>query len=185
MMYISKGVVKAAFDKESMTVNHRGADVRLDRTQAPIWLAGQYMAQEFKWPNLTVNELIDLGVVVMTEEDGPLGRYRLLTDCVIAPAENKLFRKPIKISERNIWEWISKAGIRPTVAELICLEQNQIEPAPELLGEENRQNLVSAIYSSETIGDNILEGLMEHSTFRDDVVDTIYGLLKKKRIILI
>ena len=185
MLYISKGTVKSGSTNKALTVNLRGAEYDLSGDHAALWLAGQFGPRECFLQPAALNELINLGLVEATGESGALGHYRLLTRCIIVPSRLKIFRQPIVRSERQVWQWISNAGLRLTVAELICLAQNQIEPLPRYLSETNRQNLVEAIYSAETIGDNILENLMERSVMRNVTVEAVFGLLRKKRIILI
>jgi len=185
MLYISKGTVKPGSTDKAVTVNLRGSEYSLSGDHAALWLAGQFGPRECFLQTAALDELINIGLAEATDESGVLGRYRLLTYCILVPARLKTLHHHLSKHERPIWQWISKAGLRLTVAELICLAQNRIEPLPKYLGETNRQNLVEAIYSAETIGDNILENLMERSAMRDEIVDTVFFLLCKQRIILI
>ena len=185
MMYISKGASTVHSGSKKVTVKLRGNSYELSDEIARAWQAGQNEPVALANSSSAIDHLIRLGIAASTEEDGGLGRYRLLTDCIIIPAKDRHFRKPLELIEQRTWTWISKAGIRLSVAELINLAQKHVRPAPELLGEANRQRLVEAIYTTETIGDSILENLMEHSEFRDNIVDTVYDLLKKHRIVLI
>jgi len=87
--------------------------------------------------------------------------------------------------ERRVLQWIRWAGLRLTIAELTLLAERGLGPVPALLGEQNRQALTEAIYTTETICDGILETLMEKSPVRDDTVLAVLGLLRKKKIYLI
>ena len=185
MLYISKGAVKESFAFNSLIINIRGTEHHLRGERAALWIAGQFNVQEYAARPAALNELVYLGLVETADESGPSGYYYLLSRCIIIPAKPKMFRRKLSRTEEYTWQWISKAGLRLTVAELICLAQNRVEPRPEYLGSANRQTLVEAIYSTETISDNILENLMEHSEKRDETVDAVFGLLRKKRIILI
>lgn len=71
------------------------------------------------------------------------------------------------------------------MAELTFLLEKRIAPSENWLGEENRQALTEAIYTQETIFDNVLEAQMEHAQSRDVAVGAVLSLLKKKRIILL
>ena len=72
-----------------------------------------------------------------------------------------------------------------TMAELVFLREHGMELEAQWIGEENRQKLTEAIYTGETIFDNILEAQMEHAGCRDMVVRDVLSLLKKKRILLL
>ena len=185
MIYISKGMAKPGTTEKALIINIRGAEHHLSGERAELWLAGQFNLQEYDIQPASLDELIHLGLAEAVDNSSPTGRYDLLTRCIIVPAKLKMFRSTLGQSERQVWQWISKAGLRLTVAELICLAQHQIDPLPQYMGETNRQNLVEAIYTTGTIADNILENLMEYSDRRDDIVSAVFGLLRKKRIILI
>ena len=81
--------------------------------------------------------------------------------------------------------WLREAGLRLTVAELVYLTERRISPSAKLLGVENRQKLVSLIYTENNIRENILENQMEKARCRDFVVESLLTLLKRKRLVLI
>jgi len=185
MQYISKGAVAPGSTMKKLTVNLRGMAHILSEQEAAPWLIGQFAPQSlFEYPP-ALKRLTEIGLTEITDEDGALGRYRLLYGCIIAPVKLKLLRRPLNTDELPVWEWINTAGLRLTVAELIRLAEKGISPQSELLGAENRQNLVESIYSADTIADNVLEPLMEKSVARDVTVESVLGLLRKKRILLI
>jgi hypothetical protein len=186
MMYISKGTAAADSAQENLTVSMRGTEHRLSEECAALWLAGQFALNEITAEQIpALEQLAQLGLAEITEETGAPGRYRLLTGCIIVPAKPKMFHRPLSKSERQTWQWIHKAGLRLTIAEIVCLAEKGVKPESALIGAENRQNLVEAIYSAETIADNILENLMESTEKRDEMVESVLGLLRKKRIFVI
>ena len=71
------------------------------------------------------------------------------------------------------------------MAELVYLTEYNIEPEPQYLGQENVQTLVERIYTRDTIFDNTLENLMEHSQCRDQVVKLVLKLLRRRRVVLL
>ena len=75
--------------------------------------------------------------------------------------------------------------LRLTVAELIFLREHKIRPEPRYLHSENRQALVEAIYTKNTIVDNCLEQIMECAECRDETVRILLVLLKKKKLIVL
>ena len=87
--------------------------------------------------------------------------------------------------QKELLSWMSEAGLRLTVAELVFLAEHGITPAAHLLGAGNRQALTETIYTQDNIFDNILETQMEHAVTRDEVVSALLKLLKKKRLLLL
>ena len=94
----------------------------------------------------------------------------MLTQCVLIPAKVSGFRAPLRTQEKWVLQWLCEAGMHLTMAELVFLREHGMEPEAQWIGEENRQKLTEAIYTGETIFDNILEAQMEHAGFRDMVV---------------
>ena len=92
--------------------------------------------------------------------------------------------KVVKINlsklEKEILIWLKNAGIHLSVAELIYLIEHKVEPSDDLLYEENRQALVEKIYTTENIANNILENQMLEAQCRDNVVNSLISLLKKR-----
>ena len=73
--------------------------------------------------------------------------YRALTQCVLVPAKAGRLRAPLNPLESQTLQWLREAGLRLTMAELVCLRERDIRPEPGLLGEENRQALTETIYT--------------------------------------
>ena len=111
--------------------------------------------------------------------------YRAMTQCVLVPAKTGKLRMPLNPLESQTLQWLREAGLRLTMAELVCLREHGIAPSAVLLGEENRQALTETIYTQETIFDNVLEAQMERASCREEMVRAVLGLLKKKRIVLL
>ena len=86
--------------------------------------------------------------------------------------------------ERQINTWLQKAGIRLSVAELVFLQEHQITADSGMFGVRNRQRLIEAIYTKDNIQDNLLEHQMEKAECRDEVVEALMQLLKKKKILI-
>ena len=165
MKYISKGMVIRASTEDLLFVTRCGVDFQLTGEQAALWLNGRFGFAKNRENVLEVKALRQLkrqGLVEITEGDEPVFEYRALTQCVL-----------------------TEAGLRLTTAELVFLTEHHVAPQINLLGDRNRQNLTEAIYTQETIFDNILEAQMEHAAVRDEVVSALLRLLKKKRILLL
>ena len=129
--------------------------------------------------------MANLGIIESGGGESGAAFFRLLTNCVICPASGKFAPSLLSRTERRLWKWITRAGLRLTIAELTFLTERGIKPTAALLGPDNRQALTEAIYTAETIQDGILETLMESSPSRDATVDAVLMLLKKKKIFLI
>ena len=131
-----------------------------------------------------VRKMAEAGLAVTTEETGKLAAFRLLTGCVLSPSASK-WAFPLLGRERRVWVWLTRAGLRLTSSELVRLEEQNLLPVPDLLGEANRQELTEKIYSNTTIFDGVLDVEMEHSPARDATVAYILKLIQAQRLLLI
>lgn len=186
MRYISKGIVQKASTEKHLVVMRCGVVHELTELEAGLWLNGRFgfasvdedVQTDKALYRLVRQELLELS-------DGSVGDYRALTQCVLVPAKAKSLRTPLSGKEKWALAWLVNAGLRLSMAELVFLLEHQIAPDENLIGAENRQELIECIYTRETIGDNILEDLMEKSDYRDETVHTVLSLLRKKRMILL
>lgn len=184
MLYISKGLVQEHSTEALLLIRHCGCDYQLTGLEAAIWLDGQ---TEFAStdPSWATEHLYRMGLIDYEKEDSPLSRYRILSRCICCPCEGKLPLIPLRSSSTTILTWLKKAGLRLTTAELIYLTESRILPCETLLSEENKAALIARIYTRNNIRDNLLEHQMERAVCRDQVVETLLYLLKKKRLVLI
>ena len=186
MTYLSKGKLYRK-TKQAIIVSHCGVLHKLTGAQAALWLMGQYA------PGYTHNAqdeaelelLAGLGIAECCGSEEPVTLFHLLTNCVICPVRKKVIAVRWSSAERILWRWLTKAGLRLAMAELTLLAERGLEPISSLLGKQNRQTLTEAIYSTDTISDGILETMMKNSPARDEMVQTVLSLLRKKKIILI
>lgn len=183
MIYLSKGAVCKGSTEERLRIAHCGNESILVKSEAVLWLNGQFGFAETSDHGI-LKHLERMGLVECEQENSALSRYRLLTRCVCCPAKNNsgLFSSAL---EKELLVWLTKAGLRLSVAELIFLTEKQIKPAENLLYESNRQALVEAIYTPNNIIDNLLELQMEKSASRDLVVNALLGLLRKKKLVIL
>lgn len=188
MKYISKGMVVKASTEDILYVTRCSVDFQLTGIQADLWLNGRFGFSELRADNrLAITALNQLKRQELVELADPeeTGEYRALTQCVLAPAKTKSGGLTLSADEKWALKWLIEAGLRLSMAELVCLREHGLNPEPELLGDNNRQALTEVIYTQENIFDNILETQMERAAARDAVVKTVLSLLKKKRIILL
>ena len=188
MKYISKGIVVNGSTEQILHVTRCGVDFQLTGEQAALWLNGRFAFAQCKMENprlrVALEQLRRQELVELAKAD-EAGEYRALTQCVLIPAKVSGFRAPLRTQEKWVLQWLCEAGMHLTMAELVFLKEHGMEPESQWLGEENRQKLTEAIYTGETIFDNILEAKMEHAGCRDMVVRDVLSLLKKKRILLL
>lgn len=185
MMYLSKGLPVQELDGKEFRVSRGGTIFAMGPKLEALWRAAQRAPQEVPLgTERFVRRLEQSGLVMTTEEHGKLGNYWLLADCIICPVSENTGSVWPGLDSR-IWTWIEKAGLRLTASELIRLEEQHTQPAPELLGEEGRQKLTERIYTPETISDRVLPILMERSPARDALVDSLLRLLRKDRLFLV
>ena len=185
MTYVSKGKLSRRA-KGAVVVSHCGVRHELTDLQAALWLAGQHAPSSIHHPKQVevLVKLAALGIAECCDGADNTALFRLLVNCVICPV-GRTVTFYWQSNDRRLWRWITKAGLRLTIAELTLLAERGIEPVPALLGKENRQALTEVIYTTDTVSDGILESLMEKSPARDAVVQTVLSLLRKKKIILI
>jgi hypothetical protein len=187
MIYISKGILPWKPGKETVSVSRCGALHKLTGDAALLWLAGR------RRPRHTQNTdrdsalklLAELDVAECCDDSDDTAVFRLLTGCVICPVRVKTRPTLLNRHERRMRKWISLAGLRLTIAELILLAERGIKPTPALLGEQNRRALIQTIYTPEIIANGIPETTAEKSPARDGVVRAVLGLLRKQKIFLI
>ena len=186
MTYLSKGKLYRK-TKQAISISHCGALHKLTGPKAALWLMGQYAPGHISHAEQVaeLERLAELGIVECCDNEETAALFRLLANCVICPIRKRVFTVRWSPAERRLWRWLTRAGLRLTMAELTFLADRGIEPVPALLGERNRQALTEAIYTTDTITDGILETLMEKSPMRDATVQTALTLLRKKKIILI
>ena len=188
MLYLSKGMVQPESSTGNLLLERGWKRFRLQGMEAAVWLKGRFgfMVTESGAEEQAVLHLAGKGLAETEEETSPVSRYRILTRCVCCPAEQKGHRSSrLDRQERQIYTWMQKAGIRLSVAELIFLMEHGVTAESGMLGAGNRQKLVEAIYTKDSIQDNLLEQQMEKAGCRDEVVGILMNLLEKKKILIV
>lgn len=186
MLYLSKGIVEQKSTEQLLKLERCGKEYSLSGEEAALWLRGRFAFSEPETESekRSLLHLKRMGLAEV-EENTDIGKYRLLTQCICCPAVCSKPEILLTHAEKEMLTWLREAGLRLTVAELIFLKERRIKPEPGYLHAANRQRLVETIYTVDTIGDNLLENLMEKAECRDDMVRLIMGLLKKKKILIL
>ena len=125
-----------------------------------------------------------LGLVETETDNDELSRYRIASRCIFCPSDTT-GPSVLRAIDKEILQWLKNAGVRLTVAELVYLIENGINPTQDLLYTDNRQRLIERIYTVDTIADNLLENQMETAKCRDAVVQSLMRLLKKKLVLVL
>lgn len=186
MMYLSKGAALRPQRGGVQHVSRCGKVFALGPELASLWYKARIMPKPVPADReRAIRRLAEAGLVSVTDEEGDLGAYRLIIDCVLCPSHKFRPRLPLRGRDRRLWAWITRAGLRLTAGELIRLEELEAVPGPELLGEDGRQSLTETIYLSSSIFDGILDAQMEHSHARDATVASILKLVSTHRLLLI
>lgn len=186
MLFISKGIPEKGGITAQLRIVSGGQVYTLFGLDEELWLRGRFDIAETtsQTEEQAIRNMLRVGLVEYTSADDSAARYALLSRCVIVPAKPSK-RNALRRDEKILLEWLTGAGIRLTLSELVYLFSNRVRPKQDLLGEENRLALFERIYTDETSDDGILEAKMAKAVKRDDVVDAILGLLKKKRVVLL
>lgn len=175
MLYLSKGI-KSGQSGDKISIALGGRTIELNETESRLWEKGEF---NFAVTD-TLLSLEERGLVECEAENSPVSRYFILTRCIFCVSDAKVVKINLLKLEKEILIWLKNAGIHLSVAELIYLIEHKVEPSDDLLYEENRQALVEKIYTTENIADNILENQMLEAKCRDEVVNTLISLLKKR-----
>jgi hypothetical protein len=158
MLYLSKGVAMRRSDDTGLTVSHCGALHELTGIDAHLWSGGRYTPgriENNRSVAMSLKGLEELGLAEVCEAEEDTALFRLLSCCVICPAENAVPVILANEAEHCLWKWIRRAGLRLTIAELTLLRERGITPTAALLGNRNRQALVETIYTAENAFDGI------------------------------
>ena len=186
VIYLSKGL-PVRYSDGTLTISHRGAEFALTGERAEVWERGRcgFHSDLYGSQFTALREIAGQGLAETSEDTANESFFRLMTNCIICPAKDCNLTILLDPLERAIWRWLTKAGLRLTIAELVFLVERKVKPSPGLLGEANRQALTETIYTRETIFDGILESRMEQSPARDITVKAVLSLVGKKKVILI
>ena len=188
MIYLSKGVVQPKSSIENLWLERGGKQFQLQGAEAAVWLKGRFgfMVAESEAEEQVVLSLANKGLTEMEKEADSISKYRILTRCVCCPVRQRRHMSN-RLSERE-WQidtWMRKAGLHLSVAELVFLQEHQITVDSGMFGVRNRQKLIETIYTKDNIQDNLLEHQMEKAECRDEVVEALMQLLKKKKILIV
>ena len=186
MEYISIGLIKEPSTEILLNVSHYGHVFQLTGLPAKMWLNAKtgFCSVDTPQEKRAADWLLRMNLIKVSAGEST-GRYRILTECNIVCTTEHSKLHLLRKDEAFLLQWIQQAGIHLTAAELVYLMERQIKPRSELVGTENSQALVEAIYTHETIFDQVLENLMEQSPHRERAVEALMGLLKKRCIVLI
>lgn len=179
MLYLSKGIkIRQSGSKISIALG--GRTIELNEPETRLWENGEYDFAVTDADTDVLLSLEDRGLVECEAENSPVSKYFILTRCIFCVSDAKVVKINLSKLEKEILIWLKNAGIHLSVAELIYLIEHKVKPSDDLLYEENRQALVEKIYTTENIADNILENQMLEAKCRDEVVNTLISLLKKR-----
>ena len=123
MKYISKGLVVEGSTEHILKIQRGGYEFQLTGDRARLWLNGRFGVADADGTNPRyVKELLHLKRVGLTEPVGeePEGVYRAMTQCVLVPAKAGRLRAPLNPLESQTLQWLREAGLRLTMAELVC-----------------------------------------------------------------
>lgn len=188
MLYISKGIVCPESLTGTLFLERGNQKFQLQGREAAVWLNGRFGFDmtESEIEEQAVRCLVGKGLVEMEREIGSVYKYRILTRCVFCPVKQD-HRRSSRLGdlERQLDTWMRKAGLHLSVAELVFLQEHRIKADSGMFGIRNHQKLIETIYTKDNIQDNLLEHQMEQAECRDEVVEALMRLLKKKKILIV
>lgn len=140
-IYIQGHGEQSIHGEDILHVTRCGVDFQLTGLQADLWLNGRFGFSEVKEGNIlaekSLNQLKRQELVELAGDD-TAGEYRALTQCVITPASPKGAGRILSSDEKNLLKWLTEAGLRLSMAELVYLNEHNVRPEPQLLGAGNR-----------------------------------------------
>jgi len=187
MLYISKGMVVRGSSEKALRVARCGREYEMSGERASYWLAGRFSPVVVSGRDAVrdVMALASDGLVETSTDGSYVAAYRLLSQCIICPAKVRSLPLMLSKQERQMLAWITRAGFRLNMSELVYLAEQGIKPISSLVGPEKWHILLDRIYTPHTIHDGILVSMMERSPAQGSVVDAVLALLRKKRVLLI
>ncbi len=188
MLYISKGMVCPESVTGNLFLERGNQKFQLQGREAAVWLKGRFGFDmtESEAEERAVRYLAGKGLAEMEEETGSVYKYRILTRCICCPVkQDQRMSSRLSGLERQLDTWMRKAGLHLSVAELVFLREHHIATDSGMFGIRNRQKLIETIYTKDNIQDNLLEHQMEQAECRDEVVEALMQLLKKKKILIV
>ncbi len=188
MLYLSKGIVCPESVTGNLFLERGNQKFQLQGREAAVWLQGRFGFHiiESEAEEQAVRCLAGKGLAEMEVETGSVYKYRILTRCVFCPVrQSQHMSSRLSGLERQIDTWMRKAGLHLSVAELVFLQEHHITADSGMFGNRNRQKLIETIYTKDNIQDNLLEHQMEQAECRDEVVEALMQLLKKKKILIV
>lgn len=186
-MYISKGVIVKKLPHRQLLIYHYREQHRLNEKQTVLWQNGtkDFCQTDTLEDERSVIELAKLGLAEITYVVSLREKYILLKKCLICVLQKRRSYRRLTHREKQIMLWLTGAGFRLGIAELIFLIENKIEPTEELFGWENAGKLRLLMNGSLiTIGDTL--GAKAFVAYcRDEVIACVFSLVRKKKICLI
>ena len=133
MIYISKGIVQERSTERNIYVGRGGQVFQLTKIEAQLWLDGRFGFYETKnaSQDRAIEHLYRMGLVEYEQEDTLVSRYRILTRCVLCAAANSNASLTVGRFESSILNWLTNAGIRLSMAELVYLHELLKDDAKE------------------------------------------------------
>lgn len=185
-MYISKGVIVKKLPHKQLLIYHYREQHRLNEKQAVLWQNGakDFCQTDTLEDERSVIELVKLGLAEITYVVSLREKYILLKKCLICVLPKRRSYRRLTHREKQIMLWLTGAGFRLGISELIILIENKIEPIKELLEFKNAAKLRLLLNGSYITIGNPLEIKASVAHCRDEVVSCIISLIRKKKIYL-
>ena len=185
-MYISKGVRVKKLPHSQLLVYHYRERHKLNARQAVLWQNGtkDFCQTDTLEEERIVIELARRGLVEITYIITLREKYILLKRCLICVLPKRPSFIRLTHKEKQIMLWLTSAGFRLGISELIFLIENKIEPKKELLYFENAGKLRLLLNGSYITIGNPLDIKASVAYCRDEVVSCVISLIRKKKIYL-
>ena len=186
MMYLSRGIATKRKKSNSLYVEHLGESIELSKEQAQMWNRAQFGFVYIDTPMeiATVEILVEKGVAVLETDYGDIPKYYALCKChVLINPKRKPHINRLTNQEQDLYTLIQKVELNLSVPELVFLTNKNIGPN-ELTDRDGLYRVQKIVYSCRAAITGEMETKMRLSRLRNQVVDSLLELLRKKYLII-
>lgn len=176
VMYLSKGTYYQN-QADIIMINRGMRNAALSGIYSYLWNIGsrRFSKTSDKREIEALNVLKQMGLVEVKGVEGDNDKYELLTHCILSLSDKDTIIDD-KGTEYEVYQWLKKAPLNLSIAELIKLHELNVHPTDEWLGKDNLYKLVMKLYEPVS-SDRLLEYQMINAKSKDEVVASIEKLI--------
>lgn len=148
MYYLSKGLLLKDNGDTGKIYTHGGI-LNVSRSELDVWKESRtkIVCADGSPAEKMIRQMVVSGLVDISDlDDEDKAKAELFFNSIPLINKNSTPAHVVTFAEVTVYNWILKAGIHLTTAELTYLLMKHIAPTPEITGKDNVQKLVSILY---------------------------------------